>query len=167
MDILSPCPALEDRWGKACTSEWECVMVPVGLLLDSCFIASPALGRQGSRKSWTGSKVAIDARMLGLALVPKGLHLEPTTFIFTVGMDWLLTFYPCIWWERRALQISKVPQFPEQDLQPTQLSWWILTRLTTPRRVEYTLLSYTSLPVQSRLCITVYCTCFLQGANGV
>lgn len=58
VEILPPCSALhqlEDRPGKACSAEWDSVMVRAGQPPEGCWssICSPA--RHGNRQSWTGS----------------------------------------------------------------------------------------------------------------
>lgn len=100
MEILSPYPELEDRpallsgnVGKVCASEWEC-HGPCWSAFGELLHCLPSL-RQTRKQAelnrqqvlFYTSKVAVGARMLGLALVPKCLHLEPTTFIFSAGID--------------------------------------------------------------------------------
>lgn len=155
MEILPPCPALEDRPGKVCSAEWEFVMIPAGLLLGSCFsfIASPDLGRHGSRQNWTGSrffsisaKVAIGARFLGL--VPKCLwNQQPSSLLQGWIASWHFT--PAAGGNEEFWRSQRCP------IPTARLTAYSAKLMNSDKagnsdkcilRVEYTLLFYTSLP---------------------
>lgn len=97
-------PCALSAWRQA----WESLLCWVGRCHGPCWsasegycssVSSPASDRRGNRQSWTGTsffsipaEVAIAARMLSLALVPKRLWLELATIVLTAGMDCLLAF---------------------------------------------------------------------------